>query len=219
MVAEAPLSSSASSNGTLRGSRYRQRRSAVGVRTDASKQNKRLDPDCGPDLRSYADALVSWREAPLVFDGSAIGSRIDLSPRHRSWTERSSSAARMAPIMYALELTPNCYFEAGIYSARESGDIPAIGEIQELRGARQNDPVSRPAASAICAHYCTAAQPRGDTRLVACARHEAAFASSTCATHSNPREVAYYKPPIPPVKTSRIENRRHCESYVRLTRI
>ena len=45
------------------------------------------------------------------------------------------------------------------------------------------------------AHYCTA-DNREDTQLVACSRHEAGIRVFDVRDFDNPREIAYYKPPI-----------------------
>jgi hypothetical protein len=45
------------------------------------------------------------------------------------------------------------------------------------------------------AHYCTA-DNRENTRLVACSRHEAGIRVYDVGDLSNPKEIAYYKPPI-----------------------
>jgi hypothetical protein len=58
-----------------------------------------------------------------------------------------------------------------------------------------NDPGFLNAGFGYSAHYCTA-DNREDTQLVACSRHEAGIRVFDVRDPSNPKEVAYYKPPI-----------------------
>jgi hypothetical protein len=58
-----------------------------------------------------------------------------------------------------------------------------------------NDPAFLTASFGYSAHYCTA-DNREDTHLVACSRHEAGIRVFDVRDPHNPKEVAYYKPPI-----------------------
>ena len=58
-----------------------------------------------------------------------------------------------------------------------------------------NDPAFLTTSFGYSAHYCTA-DNREDTHLVACSRHEAGIRVFDVRDPSNPKEIAYYKPPI-----------------------
>jgi hypothetical protein len=58
-----------------------------------------------------------------------------------------------------------------------------------------NDPAYLSTSFGYSAHYCTA-DNREDTHLVACSRHEAGIRIFDVRDPANPKEVAYYKPPI-----------------------
>ena len=62
-------------------------------------------------------------------------------------------------------------------------------------GNLANDPAFLTAGFGYSAHFCTA-DNREDTHLVACSRHEAGMRVFDVRDPKNPREVAYYKPPI-----------------------
>jgi hypothetical protein len=61
--------------------------------------------------------------------------------------------------------------------------------------ALANDPAFMTGSFGYSAHYCTA-DNREDTQLVACSRHEAGIRVYDVRDLNNPREIAYYKPPI-----------------------
>jgi hypothetical protein len=58
-----------------------------------------------------------------------------------------------------------------------------------------NDPAFITTSFGYSTHYCTA-DNREDTRLIACSRHEAGIRVYDVLNPTNPKEVAYYKPPI-----------------------
>ncbi len=61
--------------------------------------------------------------------------------------------------------------------------------------ALANDPGFTTSSFGYSTHYCTA-DNRDDTHLVACSRHEAGIRVFDVMDLANPKEVAYYKPPI-----------------------
>src|SRR3984893_365296 len=58
-----------------------------------------------------------------------------------------------------------------------------------------NDPAFLTTSFGYSSHYCTA-DNREDAHLVACSRHEAGIRVFDVRDPANPKEVAYYKPPI-----------------------